>query len=176
LKYILTTMPRRVRRYRKAVYSTSQKRPIDKQLVNGFADLTGTATAKEKIYPQGTGASNAGVNFPGTITGLRWQVAGINGSVENTVIRWCIVKCREGLTPGNLTNHTAAGAMYVPEQDVIAWGQLIVGAEWVSNYHNEGSTKAMRKLQNGDSLWFVSNDASANALNVWYTIQFFYKT
>jgi len=172
---------RRLRRFRKAVYSVQQKRPIDKQLVDGYLALTGTASKYIKIYPF---SGDGGVTFPGTLTGFRWTISSVNRDEANAnLTRWAIVKCREGLIPNALNNHgggtvSSCGTMYAPEQDVIAWGQntLNSGLDFPSLINNEGSTKSMRKMQNGDALYFVANDTSAAASGIMFIIQFFYKT
>lgn len=178
-------MPKRkYKRYRRSVVQVSAKRPIDKSIVQGALDLLGTAQSTVRIYPV-TGALGAGINFPGTLTGLRWHVDA-KCDVENEVgnfIKWAIVKCREGLTPNTMDVGAALATLYQPEQDVMAWGSLTVhrsgqvGATDSRCYFpNVGETKSMRKLMAGDALYFIAQDNSSLRFIINYTIQFFYKT
>jgi len=171
-------MPRRVKRYRRRVLNIQSKRPIDKGLISGIAPLTGPDQYQARILPLGSG----GVAFPGTVTGIRWAFnyeTTISTAVGN--MRWAIIKCREGTTPNGIDNGAIGPVnFYIPEQDVIAWGQIagiaLTNEGTACSWQCEGSTKSMRKLQNGDALWVVINDDHNESTNVAYIIQYFYKT
>lgn len=165
---------RRVRRYRKAVYSVSQKRPIDKQIVCGQASVGGTLTTGVQLYPSGGG----GATFPGTIAGIRWKVEcfGVSAGCH---VRWCLIKLREGMNANTVSTAVGPAALYTPEQDVICWGSVFqTGTGAYSITPNEGQTKSMRKLQAGDRIILLMNDnvATLTAVDVMYCFQFFFKT
>jgi len=181
-------MPRRVKRYRRRVVNVQQKRPIDKAIVTGSVNMTLGTQQNIRILPI-TGAAGAGVTFPGTFTGLRWDIS--YKSVTTTsmaVIKWLNVKCREGLTPTNISFPAGPpappiGTLYTPEQDVLAWGQLILqpssaasAGQRSSPYKDVGQTKSMRKMQAGDAMYLCLQDSSDDGFIADYIIQYFYKT
>jgi len=171
-------MARRMRRGRRRVVNIQSKRPIDKGLIMGHLDLTGAMQGSRIILPVG----GTGVSFPGTVTGIRWAISYFtNGATTQSVCNWIIVKCREGTTPNNINNGGAIQNLYIPESDVISWGQLNSNAQGAGTldmcpWVDSGTTKSMRKLQAGDALHFVAQDNITTASQVFFTIQFFYKT
>lgn len=178
-------MPRRrLKRYKRS-YSSKASRPIDKQIVTGYVQMaSGGITQSQRFYPV-TGDPNTGINFPGTVAGIRWYVHGFNNATTANTVRWAIVRVRENQLPGTIILGAGPQALYRPEQDVIVWGALYFppssdAADATVAYEaNEGQTKSMRKLQNGDALYFVAND-SVDTVGEYsqchYCIQFFYKT
>lgn len=164
-------MPKRRRIGRRAVYQTSKKRPLDKNIIN-----------ISQIYGIGGGQINTqlyGTSFPGTVTGLRWQLNFQNGTGATGNIMYAIVISRDGVLPSVLAN-TSGAPMYKPEQQVIAIGEMALentgSTAGPSLRGIEGQTKSMRKLQNGDALFFIARtDAAIQAL-VTGVVQFFIKS
>lgn len=157
------------------------KRPIDKKIVLIRFVNTGPANRYIGIQPAYVSSASigGGVNFPGTVTGIRWSLSPFCNSATNvsTHISCALIKVREGLNPGALSITGAGGQpMYQPEQDVIVCWDIVVP---VNNSGNviEGSTKTMRKLMAGDQICFVycSDVADGNNGLVGF-IEFFYKT
>ncbi len=145
------------------------KRPVDKQLINIVHDTTNAqvVTVVETF------------TFPGTITGLRWDVVHTM-SADATVIQgvWAIVIARDGDVPNQLalTNTTT---LYQPETHVLAFGAWtgVKDADGAgSTIHWNDSTKSMRKVQAGDSLNFISFATTANSGDLSAIVQFFLKT
>lgn len=148
-------------------------RPIDKKIVNiNLVDVDSTQQATTIIQ----------ATFPCTITGLRWMITVENRTaVQGVSFGWAIVIDREGLTvntlsvPGNGTDY------YTPEGNILAWGTGKLAANNASAgeiiVRNEGTTKTMRKLQQGDVLAVLcrSNEATPS-VNFTGTIQFFCKS
>lgn len=148
------------------------KRPIDKKLINvGSAGLTNAEVAVD-IYPA--------ASFPGTITGLRWEIAFMRNTGAGVVssYRWAIIVVPAG-TAVNTMSMTSASSLYDPEQMVLAFGCGTTPATaqaGAANIHT-GSTKSMRKLKAGDKLTFIALADNAAATIIFNgTIQFFYKT
>lgn len=156
-------------RYNPIIQRAAAKRPIDKQLINISQYVTTTAT-NTTLYT---------ATYPGTITGIRWdlQCIGIVNSLNQG--RWFIAHTRDGYTP-NAPSLTGGSSLYQPETDVLAFGALLnypdatVGVDTPITI--SGSTKTMRKLQAGDRLDFVSLGSVANSMFMAGTIQFFIKT
>lgn len=147
------------------------KRPIDKKLTN--VQITGLVAAKQDVtlYDSAT--------FPGTITGLRWDLCAVRtGGTATTLgsFKWAIVVVPAGTTISTIAMASAA-SMYDPEQMVLAFG---AGCTYSSAGENpimySGSTKAMRKLKAGDKLVFTSFGTATEAHAISGTVQFFYKT
>jgi len=150
----------------------SAKRPIDKRIVNVALGGVVAAQQSQTLY--------AAASFPGTITGLRWDItvtrqAGTTGNLSQ--YKWAIVVVPEGTTASTLVL-TGGSTMYSPEQNVLAFGG---GATFSLNTGMdqqvfEGSTKAMRKLRAGDVLAFVALGVATESVGIYGAVQFFYKT
>lgn len=112
---------------------------------------------------------------PGTITGLRWDLSFLGSAAEGTAsYRWCIFKLKSGLSVPELSLDN--GAAITPDlQSVIAFGsgQVRGGGE---PQEEHGTTKSMRKLYNGDKLYFIAKSDGAINVTVRGTVQFFYRT
>ncbi len=112
--------------------------------------------------------------FPGTITGLRWDISAVEVTDIIDVVAWTIVVVRDGnsgsaMSVGNATN------LYAPEQDVLAFGfSRLQGNDEVERW--VGSTKTMRKLMGGDKLEFLCKNIQGATAHVSGCIQLFYKT
>ncbi len=145
------------------------KRPIDKQLISILVDSTnGQTTVVLDTF-----------TFPGTITGLRWDLV-YNMSTDATLItgNWAIVIARDGDTPNTLVL-TNGSSMYQPETHVLAFGG------WTGTKDADGtgptvhwsdSTKTMRKVQAGDTLNFITLASIGTSGDIAGIIQFFLKT
>lgn len=158
---------------RAIVVQQRQIRPIDKKIVSvSFANVA-TSTQQGTTLLQAT--------FPCTVAGLRWDVNLVNNSANETVIDWAIVLDKEGLTTGTLTLSNG-GDVYVPEQNVLAWGRECLEA--TSSPCGEptrksiGVTKTMRKLQVGDIIAFIVKHQIGATIDydVRAAVQFFCKS
>lgn len=177
-------MPRRSIKRRKT-FSVSQKRPIDKQMRTILMSVANAGTSFVNIWPGGN--TGDGVTFPGTITGLRWDLGafcgvGGGGTGGNSLITWAVVKVREGITQPSDIMFTNGATTYAPEQDVMAFGSFNLsfnatgGAIIAPGHNDEGSTKTMRKMQNGDRLFFIARATNSNTQVIAGTVEFFYKS
>lgn len=146
------------------------KRPIDKKLTNVLVQNLVAAKQDVTLYPAAT--------FPGTITGLRWNLAAVRSAGATTFshFAWAIIVQPAGTTVSTMSM-TAAGSLYDPEQMVLAYGR---GCTWDTSAGNvlmfDGSTKAMRKLKAGDALIFTTFGTATHSHDITGTVQFFYKT
>lgn len=147
------------------------KRPIDKKLTNVLIQNLVAAKQDATLYDSAT--------FPGTITGLRWELSAVRSGGTATTFghfAWAIVVVPAGTTISNLSL-TSAGSLYDPEQMVLAFGR---GCTWDASAGEvlmyEGSTKAMRKLKAGDKLVFTAFGTATERHDITGTVQFFYKT
>lgn len=145
------------------------RRDLGKFLVNIFFENAVTQADTVLLQP---------ANQPGTITGLRWDIAvsavgGSAGDLQDYV--WCIYVLRQSITSPTLSLDTAS-ALTGNLRDVIAFGSgLTVQGQHAIEEH--GNTKSMRKLQRGDQLIFsVKPRNGAPALRVRGSAQFFYRT
>lgn len=147
------------------------KRPIDKKLINVLEANLGVVQYSQDLYPP--------ANFPGTITGLRWEIVGMRavGTAQTSVYRWAIVVATAGNNPNTLTS-TGGASMYDPEQNVLAYGVgCSANLAQDTAQHWSGSTKSMRKLKAGDRLVFLAiGDSSTSTNRIAGSVQFFYKT
>lgn len=162
---------RKRRRTVPVVFQTSQKRPIDKNLVNILIAAQGATQ---------TNISLITATFPATITGIRWSLRFFCPAAGGANYGgWAIVRVKDGLAP-NTMSFTNAATFLEPEQEVIAFGRWAVtdvdnGAGPAIDTF-EGTTKSMRKLMGGDQIYFVCNGLSVAGTIVEGTIQFFSKT
>jgi len=147
------------------------KRPIDKKLTNVL--VTNLVAAKQDV------ALYSAAAFPGTITGLRWDLAAVRSGGTATTFgsfAWAIIVQPAGTIVSTMTL-ASAGSLYDPEQMVLAFGR---GCTWDAAAGNvlmfQGSTKSMRKLKAGDSLIFTTFGTATERHDITGTVQFFYKT
>lgn len=159
------------------VVQTSKVRPVDKNIISvlhsdNAATTDGITTLKT-------------ATFPGTVSGLRWDInlySIINGATVNAqVLTWAIVVIQDGMEAGTISLDDAA-TYYAPEQNVLATG-ILIGNSVASpggpgSIRDQGTTKTMRKLKQGDQLAFIYrlNQASATSTSIYGTVQFFYKS
>lgn len=115
---------------------------------------------------------------PGTITGLRWDIAfagteGSNGQGQD--FAWCIYALRQSVAVPTLSLD-GASALTGNLRDVIAFGSGVV-VQGFAPTEEHGSTKSMRKLQRGDKLMFSFKPLGATPkVHVRGSAQFFYRT
>jgi len=164
-------MPRAVYK-RKRYIPPSPKRPIDKILKN--VTVSASSTNRQVQLMQSS--------FPGTVVGLRWEGA-ITNLLEVTTnslnqVMWAIVLKPDNTDLSDLAfgGSNAAGNSYQPEQNVLATG--VVSTTFSdANIPVCGSTKTMRKLKAGDSIWFLAQSVfSTNNFSLSLQVTFFYKT
>lgn len=145
------------------------KRPIDKHFANVSIAALGAAQVNTTIL--------AAMTYPGTITGLRWDLnfqrnAGANAAAE---FKWAIVLVPQNTTASTLTQ-TSGSSLYDPEQNVLVYG---TGISWnigdpVMKFTGETST--MRKLKTGDTVLLVALGTLTNTHLVSGTTMFFVKS
>lgn len=164
-------------------FSSRSKRPIDKNIVGFSINLSGGNQGEVGIWPPASGPT-AGSVFPGTITGIRWHIDCTSHTAQFVRFAWAIVRLRQGQTASALTLPPSVGTMYSPEQDVIVIGscstmlQNNTSLYGTHGYAIEGTTKAMRKVQNGDRIIFLcqDDDSATDPNNVNGMIEYFVKT
>jgi hypothetical protein len=142
--------------------NASGRRPIDKRLPNVEKSVIGTAQVSTTLFTAG-GAC--------TITGLRWSGAARHANVGAfTKLKWAIVIVRDGQSASTLSTSDSAN-LYEPEQDVLAFGSLLGpdadAGQGPIVFDISGTSKAMRKLRDDDTIQFimVSDTASSWALS-----------
>lgn len=143
-------------------------RPIDKELK--FVNLTASTSVVSTTLKTTT--------FPGTVVGLRWDMAAQAAASAETVTVWAVVVVPDGEAVN--TPAISDGAdFYTPEQNVLAFGAFRLENATVTTdniTHWEGTTKTMRKLKQGDVLAFLVFSDTASACLVDGIVQFFFKT
>jgi len=153
------------------VNRTRSRRPIDKKLVSILKPTVTNVLQTTDLMPA--------ASYPGTITGLRWNLWISNGAgTAQGFGRWAIVVVPAGTTASPITL-SDAGSMYDPEQMVLAFGTLAkytAGTANTGGFPDIGQTKAMRKLKAGDKLQFICLGVATNIVDIAGTVQFFYKT
>lgn len=147
------------------------KRPIDKSIIN--VEIGNLVAAQQAVV------ISAAATFPGTVTGLRWDLTAVrSGGTAATISRfnWVIVHLPAGPNASTV-NMTSAGTVYTPEQNVLAFGS---GLSWANTGETpirfEGSTKGMRKLKVGDAVHFLAFGTATERHDISGIVQFFYKT
>lgn len=141
------------------------RRPMDKKIIT----IAQTATSA------GQDSTNlATATFPGTVVGLRWDFD-VRFETNGGIVAWAIVVVREGASADTLALADGA-SLYQPEQNVLAGGLLVMGTDGTYVQKVSGSTKAMRKLQGGDQLLFISLGSDAPSAGIYGTVQYFIKT
>ncbi len=146
----------------------STPRPIDKN-IKIINIVIGSSTSIQALVV---------ATFPCTIVGLRWEVSYTNDTANTSqFVRWAIVLLRDGELAGSLGSGNL-GTLYTPEQNVMAFGAMIITGNSFSEVgrHESGSTKTMRKLMGGDKIVFLAAGTSANGASVTGAIQFFCKS
>lgn len=152
---------------RPTVVQTRVRRPIDKQ-VKSVLKTQSNSQLTTTLYT---------TTYPGTLVGLRWEV-----SVNTTVAAianfwWALVIVRQGLSAGTMAVGDGAD-FYTPEANLLAFGRCYNSATAGGDPNNlwSGATKAMRKLQAGDVVAFISNSDNVSAGAISGIIQFFVKS
>lgn len=109
--------------------------------------------------------------------GLRWDVSTIGITANAARVWWAIVVVKDGLSPSSMATSDGS-SFYQPEANVLTFGTSYVSASTIgaSVAHEVGSTKAMRKLQNGDKLQFIVVSDILNGAGLNATCQFFIKS
>lgn len=156
-------------RSRRTVVQTSTKRPVDKKLITVGQALT-ASQINNTIYT---------ATFPGTVTGLRWDIAISSENTDGATSQkcyWVIARVKDGIAAGNMSVSPAGSNLYTPEQEVLAFGVHNLGINTGDNSDRlSGSTKTMRKLMGGDKLVFSILGGNTNMVCEG-VIQFFIKS
>lgn len=146
----------------------SQKRPIDKRIFN-VAEATAVGGTTRQLWIT-SGAC--------TLVGLRWDfhIQPVAAATDATMF-WALVVVPDGTSPSTISL-TAGAAPYQPEQHVLAFGYYRTSPYNTSvgfdGTHVEGTTKTMRKMRNGDSLYIITKGDSSCAV-IDGGVQFFCK-
>ncbi len=146
------------------------RRPTDKELI--YVNQTCTTSNVSTTMKTAT--------FPCTIVGLRWNLT-IRSliSTASPTVNWIIVVVRDGNSANTISQSNGAD-MYTPEQDVMAFGTVTVADTDVGQgptiMHIQGTTKTMRKMQQGDLLQFITLASVANGAEALGVVQFFCKS
>lgn len=159
------------RRMTTPVFTTSQKRPIDKEIRFVSHAFIASATQQQTQIKI--------TSFPCTITGLRWEISNETDSAAEVIFIWAIVLLREGVTASTI-GFGGGATVYAPEQDVLAWGCTELPANTSTAgpvmFKDVGTTKTMRKLKEGDQVVFISKPNIATTGGQVGVIQFFCKS
>lgn len=125
------------------------------------------------------------IQFPATITGLRWNFATENISVtaiEDGQIDavWFIYVSRDGISNAsiNINWPDQSSQTITSSQNVLAHGTVTaIGsiAKHPAWNHYKGQAKTARKLKAGDDLLFITLGTAANA-QIKGTVQFFLRS
>ena len=147
------------------------KRPIAKDIIS--IGITNAGVTQRAVVLKTT-------TFPCTLTGLRWSLSFLSVLTTGPAAQfWAIVINRDGET-SNTLNTASAATLYAPEQNVLAWGHFFVVdadiGQGPSSQLTEGVTKTMRKLQEGDTLDFITIGTAGTANLVRGAVQFFCKS
>lgn len=149
------------------VVVTSQKRPIDKDLI--FVLKTLNTSQQQTVLKTTT--------FPCTVTGIRWSLQMDASGTADTYVYWAIVVVSDGLSASTMAISDGA-SFYQPEQNVLTYGHGFCAGSanaWgINSVLLEGMTKTMRKLKAGDELVLIAN--SNGAADLRGIIQFFCKS
>jgi len=142
------------------------KRPIDKTIV--VINQVGVGTTDQST--QITLAT-----YPQTMVGLRWDLSfEMNNGTLTADAVWAIIYLREGETLDNLTFGDQA-AFYQPESSVLVYGYAAI-FNFTETKHIAGTTKAMRKMQVGDTIQFIIKcESSVEKMTCKGAIQLFAK-
>lgn len=146
------------------------RRPIDKELKTVLQSITNSATT----------TTLKTVTFPGTVVGLRWNLSFVNIiTTTDPVVAWAIVLIQDGES-ANTPSLSDGADFYTPEQNVLAHGITFLADKDATTgpsvVNFEGSTRAMRKMKQGDVLQLVGMGNTANCATLMGVVQFFFKT
>lgn len=145
------------------------KRSIDKRLISVSKTCT-TSQGTSTLYT---------VTYPGTVVGLRWDLATLSLTTAPAYLLWAIVVVHEGQNATALSG-SDTGNFYTPEADILAFGVMRVSntdstAGPIAD-KDMGSTKTMRKLKGGDTLQLIQLCSVANGMSLQGVVQFFIKS
>jgi len=144
------------------------KRPIDKELI--VCSQTTTTSVVSTTLKTTT--------FPCTVVGLRWSLAFSSVVASESVISWLIIVVKDG-NSANTPSQSNGADMYTPEQNVLAFGVVVVGSTGAATdqiQHIEGTTKTMRKLKQGDVLQLITLNSDVSGATLQGVVQFFCKS
>ena len=151
------------------VVHAKAKRPIDKQVIvvtQTFAANTQTATT---LYTS---------TFPGTATGILWDLTFTNTAAATNRCAWALVHVRQG-EAAPILSFVDGAILATPEQNILSWGKFKAVSNVATVGHADyvfiGKTKTMRKLAVGDTLQviYMARDGTGAIDGA---VQFFIKT
>ena len=147
------------------------KRPTAKDIIS--IGITNAGTTQRATVLKTT-------TFPCTFTGLRWSLSFQSVLTSGPAAQfWAIVLNRDGETSNTLVTSDGS-SLYTPEQNVLAWGHWHATdadiGQGPSIMKDIGDTKTMRKLQEGDTMDFITIGTAGTANLVRGAIQFFCKS
>lgn len=146
------------------------KRPIDKK----FANLELAAQGNV----QGNLDVTAAMSYPGTVTGLRWNlnVQRVAGAAALGTFKWAIVVVPQNTNQSALNLGTGA-SLYDPEQNVLAFGTGCSNQVGDDPVVFIGDTSTMRKLKAGDRIGFcIQGNSAVSTHAVSGTVMLFIKS
>lgn len=117
------------------------------------------------------------MTYPGTITGLRWDVnfQRVAGAASIAEYKWAIILVPQN-TIVNTMSQTGGSSLYDPEQNVLVYGAGVSFAVGDDPVKFSGETSTMRKLKTGDQVMFIAIGTAVNAHVVSGTTMFFVKS
>lgn len=142
------------------------RRPIAKELI---------AVNKDGVAGSQVATTLKTATFPCTVVGLRWDLTLYQDAGTGTASgRWAIILIDDG-DSANTLGVTDAGTFYQPENHVMAYGFFSIDNN-TRPLSIMGSTKTMRKMQDGDILQFVIVGVATNTVALRGCVQYFCKT
>ncbi len=146
------------------------RRAVDKELK--LVTLTNVGTTQRSTTLKTT-------TFPCTIAGLRWHISFLNVlTTGSEFVYWALVIVHDGQAVSAPAT-SDGGDFYTPEQNVLAFG--IISASDADAGGNiivmqQGQSKTMRKLKQGDQLIFTTLGINGTAGEVRAIVQYFCKS
>ncbi len=142
-------------------------RPIDKQIIT--IDRIGGIDEADTLMIVQAGAR--------TLTGLRWMISfSANTSQSSPSYFWAIVLVKDG-DVANALDIQNLGSLYQPEQHALVWGAgrltPIGDSSGPRIMKDQGTTKIMRKMMDGDKLVLLSTTNVNAGILVTGAVQFF---
>ena len=145
-------------------YQARPKRRFNKKIFNILQSPT-TTQAETTLSSVANSTSTAAFTFKMN----KLSIAAIGNTSASTLIRWALIKVPDGYSLNTLSA-TSGVPLYQPESDVLACGVMALAdsdsGTGSSTACQNFKLKCSRKLQEGDSVVFVTDTNNATAVSV----------
>lgn len=145
------------------------RRPVDKFIVNIIKNTVGTTQQSTLLYT---------ATYPGTMQGIHIDlVVQQDAGVSAGSYQWAIVILRDGATLPLIASSDGS-SLIQPEQDCLLWGRGFNNRATNDSpkIHYQMSTKTMRRMMDGDEIYFIFRGAATNTSKCEGAVMGFYKT